>query len=104
MPGDYYYGVCVDSVSGETATSNNCSTGILVQVSDASASCSGVDVTIANRVHTEIGLICEGTNSITVGPNVRVEIPGSVTYRSPSMSFSEFFVETGATFKAVNIP
>jgi len=104
MPGDYYYGVCAVSVSGETATLNNCSTGILVQVSDASASCSGVDVTIANTVHTEIGLICEGTNSITVGPSVSVEIPGAVTYRSPSMTFEEFSVETGATFRAINIP
>ena len=31
--GTYYYGVCVDSVAGETATNNNCSTGIAVVVS-----------------------------------------------------------------------
>ena len=31
--GTYYYGVCVDSVTGETATDNNCSTGIAVVVS-----------------------------------------------------------------------
>ena len=31
--GTYYYGACVDTVSGETATGNNCSTGVRVMVS-----------------------------------------------------------------------
>ena len=33
--GTYYYGACVDSVSGETNASNNCSTGVRVTVSAA---------------------------------------------------------------------
>ena len=33
--GTYYYGACVDSVSGESSTSNNCSSGIAVTVSAA---------------------------------------------------------------------
>lgn len=32
MPGDYWYGVCVDAVSGETTTSNNCSSGVRLSV------------------------------------------------------------------------
>ena len=32
-PGTYYYGACVDAVSGELNTSNNCSDGIAVEVS-----------------------------------------------------------------------
>ena len=32
--GTYYYGACVDSVSGESDTSNNCSDGVEVEVSD----------------------------------------------------------------------
>ena len=32
--GTYYYGACVDSVSGESSTSNNCSDGVKVDVSD----------------------------------------------------------------------
>ena len=30
--GTYYYGACVESVSGETNTNNNCSTGVQVKV------------------------------------------------------------------------
>ncbi len=33
--GTYYYGACVDSVSGEADTSNNCSTGVKLVVSPA---------------------------------------------------------------------
>ena len=33
VAGDYYYGACVDSVSDESDTRNNCSTGALVTVS-----------------------------------------------------------------------
>ena len=32
--GTYYYGVCVDSASGESRTSNNCSDGVQVDVTD----------------------------------------------------------------------
>ena len=31
--GTYYYGACVDSVSGESSTTNNCSDGVAVEVS-----------------------------------------------------------------------
>ena len=32
-PGTYYYGACVDTVTGETDAANNCSTGVTVTVS-----------------------------------------------------------------------
>jgi hypothetical protein len=32
--GTYWYGACVDAVAGETATGNNCSTGVQVTVTD----------------------------------------------------------------------
>ncbi len=32
-PGDYYYGACVDSMPGESDTTNNCSDGVAVTVS-----------------------------------------------------------------------
>jgi hypothetical protein len=34
-PGDYYYGACVNSVSGESNTVNNCSTAVLVSLTKA---------------------------------------------------------------------
>ena len=40
-PGTYYYGACVDSVSGEVDTTNNCSSGVPISVLGATSSCSG---------------------------------------------------------------
>ena len=36
-PGTYYYGACVDAVSDESDTTNNCSTAVAVAVGEASA-------------------------------------------------------------------
>gem|GEM_PF-6848535 len=36
--GNYYYGACVEKVSGESSTTNNCSNGVLVNVSNSSTS------------------------------------------------------------------
>ena len=36
-PGTYYYGACVDAVSDETDTANNCSTGVTITVGAAPA-------------------------------------------------------------------
>ena len=33
-PGDYYYGACIGSVSGESNTANNCSSGVKLTVSE----------------------------------------------------------------------
>ena len=35
-PGTYYYGVCVDAVSGESDTTNNCSSSVRVEVAEPS--------------------------------------------------------------------
>ncbi len=40
-PGTYYYGACVDSVAGESDTTNNCSSGVPISVVGETASCSG---------------------------------------------------------------
>ena len=37
-PGTYYYGACVDAVTGESDTTNNCSTSVQVTVPEPSAS------------------------------------------------------------------
>ena len=34
-PGTYYYGACVDAVTGESDTTNNCSTSVQVDVSES---------------------------------------------------------------------
>ena len=39
--GTYYYGACVESVSGESSTDNNCSDGVSVTVSSSSTGSSG---------------------------------------------------------------
>ena len=40
--GTYYYGACVDTVSGESDTTNNCSDGVAVEVSGGTGSAVGV--------------------------------------------------------------
>lgn len=53
--GTYYYGACVDTVSGESDTGNNCSDSVAVDVSDdgASADDHGDTVDTATTVSTE---------------------------------------------------
>jgi len=49
--GAYYYGACVDAVTGESSTSNNCSDGVEVEVSDGGAGDDhGDDIGSATRV------------------------------------------------------
>ena len=47
-PGPYYYGACVDAVSGESNTTNNCSSAIAVTVGAAPAPDLVVDTPTAN--------------------------------------------------------
>ena len=53
--GTYYYGACVDTVSGESDTSNNCSDSVVVEVSDGGASVDdhGDSIATATTVPTE---------------------------------------------------
>ena len=44
-PGSYYYGACVDAVTGESDTANNCSTSVQVDVVAASPQPASVQVT-----------------------------------------------------------
>ena len=81
--GTYYYGACVDSVSGESNTTNNCSSGVAVTVSTQRLEfdididiCSGVynsffdhtEVTIEGTVSSNYSLsLLELTGYIVVG-------------------------------------
>ena len=62
--GTYYYGACVDSVSGESDTGNNCSSGVEVEVSG------GGEKAVTGNI-TE----CSGTRD---GISVNVTIRGNV--------------------------
>ena len=72
----YYYGACVDSVSGESNTGNNCSTGVRVTVSD-----SGGDDHSDTRA---------GATSLALGGSVsgRIEPGSDVDYFSVQVSGS----------------
>ena len=67
--GTYYYGACVDPVSEESDTGNNCSTGVRVTVESG-----GGGQALTGEVTT-----CTGTR--TVGTIVNVVIAGTVTAR-----------------------
>ena len=66
--GTYYYGACVDSVSGESDTGNNCSTAVAVTVSAAPQPTDG-PFTVAITT-------CSGTRGFA---SVDVEMGGTVT-------------------------
>ena len=53
--GTYYYGACVDFVSGESDTANNCSSGVAVTVSAATAPDLSVDTPTVDDSSLETG-------------------------------------------------
>ena len=65
--GTYYYGACVEAVSEESDTGNNCSAGVLITVESGGPALTG-EITI-----------CSGTR--TVGSVVDVVIAGTFTAR-----------------------
>ena len=67
--GTYYYGACVERVSGESDTANNCSTGVRVTVESG-----GGGQPLTGEITT-----CRGTR--TVGTIVDVVMAGTVTAR-----------------------
>ena len=46
--GTYYYGACIDPVSGESATGNNCSSAVRVTVSDSRTEVENFDLGVGN--------------------------------------------------------
>ena len=82
-PGTYYYGACVDAVSDETDTTNNCSSAVAVAVGAAPASLTGspTGLTATADGQTEIDLSWtapsdDGGASIT-GYRIEVSTNGS---------------------------
>ena len=65
MAGTYYYGACVDFVSGESDTANNCSSGVAVTVSAATAPDLTVDTPTVSDSSLETG------DSFTLSATVR---------------------------------
>ena len=65
--GTYYYGACVDPVSGESDTSNNCSSGVRVTVGDGGPS--GSDLIVESPRSTARSLAPGGT--LRFGATVR---------------------------------
>ena len=51
--GTYYYGACVDPVSGESNSQNNCSTAVRVTVSASQIESAGFDLAAINRYSPE---------------------------------------------------
>ena len=76
-PGTYYYGACVDSVSGESNTANNCSSGVQVTVASP-----GADLVVESPRSTESSVAPRGT--LRFGATVRnqgIGASGATTLR-----------------------
>ena len=78
----YYYGACVDSVSGESDTGNNCSTGVRATVSDSGGGGSGDDHSNTRTGATTLALGGSGSGRIEPGSDVDyfiVQVSGTGT-------------------------
>ena len=97
IPGTYYYGACVQTVSGETDTTNNCSAAVAVTVGDvdtAPAAPTGLSATADGQ--TEIDLLWtapsdDGGANIT-GYRIEVSTNGS--------SWTDLVTNTGNTIRS----
>jgi subtilisin family serine protease len=77
--GTWYIGACVDTVAGETVTSNQCYTpGIEINVGPP------FDLLIQNISYGGPAVV-EACNSITIGPNVFLDAGSDVTFRAPTV-------------------
>ena len=75
--GTYYYGACVDSVSGESDTTNNCSASVEVTVSSAP------DPTPTGEAVTGSITSCQGEQVAPGIDSYRITIVGTVAANRP---------------------
>ena len=98
VPGTYYYGACVDSVSGESDTQNNCSTAVTVTVGAAPSPDLVVDRPTVSESAPDAGA------SFTLNAAVRNQGNGSSNfttlryYRSADSTITTGDTEVGTDF------
>ena len=111
--GTYYYGACVDTVSGESNTRNNCSTGVRVVVQGSSdkavvgtiTECSGtrtsflaVDVTIRGTIQAIRSVTALRITGNANGQFIDSEFVGTMSSgRSRSFNLSGTLLDSSAT-------
>ena len=89
--GTYYYGACVDAVTGESDTDNNCSSGVRVAVAGGASIPSHPSVT--HRF---------SPSSATIGQRVQLildwnEVPGATSYEVEVDNFPIFYTRRGSS-------
>jgi hypothetical protein len=96
--GTYWIGACVDGVSGESSTSNNCSTGVEVMVS---SSCD--DLVISHEIlsSTQSFSACA---DLLAGPSLTIASPAHVTLEAGGsvVFYDGFSVLDGAGLTVVS--
>ena len=108
IPGTYYYGACVEPVSGETDTTNNCSTAVAVTVGDvdtAPGAPTGLTATADGQTEIDLSWSApadDGGAAIT-GYRIEVSTDGSswsdqvTDTNSTSTSYSHSGLSAGST-------
>jgi len=97
IAGAYWVGACVDSVSGESNTGNNCSSGIQITVLEPVVPCSGVDVNVVGEVFYPGDHECIGESSIYAALT-EIRDQAHVSFVAPKISLEEgFSVQVGGT-------
>ena len=107
IPGTYYYGACVQTVSGETDTTNNCSAAVAVTVGDvdtAPAAPTGLSATADGQTEIDLSWAApsdDGGATIT-GYKIEVSTNGSswsdlvANTRSTSASYTHTGLAVGS--------
>lgn len=96
--GGYWVGACADPVSGELATTNNCSGAVAIVV----RSCSALETQVLTNLTISTSEVYEACVSIDAGPNFTVLGPsGEVTLRAGSrvILHDGFSVENGGSLR-----
>ena len=91
--GTYYYGACVDAVTGESDTTNNCSTSVRVTVPPEPVPAAAVQ----QAVDDVIAAATNGDGLRTGGASVTVPLDALFTFTSSAASAVTY---AGATFSA----
>ncbi len=102
-PGTYWVGACVDVVTGESSSTNNCSSGVQIVVEDpppvsGTLICSEPIEDISDASYTTGNYICVAAVSITPNTNVAVGGNASLYLASPVVELGkDFRVNDGGT-------
>ena len=94
--GTYYYGVCVESVSGESNTDNNCSRAVTVTVSGSSGTSRGEEVDDTPKEETDDALVTIPDANLRAAIEAALgKVSGATITKAEMTTLTELLIEWG---------